>query len=104
MFWFILAYICLPLGIILLVLPDSCTDVIHRLTIPYTRIRWVMSITCFTIIWMLWFLIKMHLMEAKLETLDQKASRWRNERNFWMCATTFFIYFMSLRLRDLRKD
>ncbi|OQR97019.1 hypothetical protein ACHHYP_12926 [Achlya hypogyna] len=36
--------------------------------------------------------------------LQQKASRWRSERNWWISALTFTIYWMLIRFQAMRKE
>ncbi|CAI5740471.1 unnamed protein product [Hyaloperonospora brassicae] len=36
--------------------------------------------------------------------LQKKASRWRSERNWWISALTFAIYWMLLRFHALKKQ
>ena len=36
--------------------------------------------------------------------LQQKASRWRAERNWWIAALTFTIYWMSLRFHAIKRQ
>ncbi|OQS03126.1 hypothetical protein THRCLA_21231 [Thraustotheca clavata] len=36
--------------------------------------------------------------------LQQKASRWRSERNWWISALTFIIYWMLIRFQAMKKQ
>ncbi|CAK4771314.1 hypothetical protein LEN26_013088 [Aphanomyces euteiches] len=36
--------------------------------------------------------------------LQQKASRWRSERNWWISALTFTIYWMLMAFQSLKKQ
>ena len=38
------------------------------------------------------------------QTIYIKASRWRKERNFWISAITFIMYFMNWRYYILKKN
>jgi uncharacterized membrane protein (DUF485 family) len=36
--------------------------------------------------------------------LQQKASRWRSERNWWISALTFTIYWVLIRFQAMKKQ
>jgi hypothetical protein len=36
--------------------------------------------------------------------LQQKANRWRSERNWWISALTFTIYWMLIRFQAMKKE
>jgi len=42
--------------------------------------------------------------ENSINGIQLKASRWRKERNFWISATTFVIYFMLWRYYALKLE
>ncbi|CAI5705749.1 unnamed protein product [Peronospora effusa] len=45
-----------------------------------------------------------HLEAHYSADLQKKASRWRSERNWWISALTFTIYWMLLRFHAMKKQ